>query len=213
MFTLVNCMNDSNLNTEQVILEAAEAEFLEKGYGNTKTVSIAKRAGVSHSMLHYYFRKKENLFQMIFQRKIQTISRYIESILEDELSFNETVRLIIEAQFDFLSENPQLPHFIWSEILSNGENRTLFLNELVPKVTIISSRLDTLLKEESAKGAIRPITVRDFMMNFISINVASFFALPFIAEILPNMDKTALDAMLAERRENNVQFILNALKP
>ncbi|MDR1582826.1 MAG: TetR/AcrR family transcriptional regulator [Prevotellaceae bacterium] len=47
------------------MLEAAEAEFFEKGYDNTKTVAIAKQAGVSHSMLHYYFRKKENLALVI----------------------------------------------------------------------------------------------------------------------------------------------------
>jgi len=52
-------MDNKELSTEQIILEAAEAEFLEKGYGNAKTVAIAKRAGVSHSMLHYYFRTKE----------------------------------------------------------------------------------------------------------------------------------------------------------
>jgi AcrR family transcriptional regulator len=206
-------MYEKELNTEQIILEAAEAEFLEKGYGNAKTVSIAKRAGVSHSMLHYYFRKKENLFQMIFQRKIQVISQYIESILDDEHPFNETVRLIIETQFNFISENPQLPRFILNEILSSTENRTLFFEELVPKVTTILSRIEHLLKGEVAKGAIRPITVRDFMMNLVSMNVASFLALPIFAEMLPGMDKTALNALLEERRESNVQFILNALRP
>ncbi|MDR2121215.1 MAG: TetR/AcrR family transcriptional regulator, partial [Tannerella sp.] len=49
-------MNGTELNTEQIILEAAEAEFFETGYAGAKTVSIARRAGISHSMLHYYFR-------------------------------------------------------------------------------------------------------------------------------------------------------------
>jgi AcrR family transcriptional regulator len=55
-------VNNNELNTEQIILEAAEAEFLEKGYDSAKTVAIAKRAGVSHSTLHYYFRTKNNCF-------------------------------------------------------------------------------------------------------------------------------------------------------
>jgi AcrR family transcriptional regulator len=205
-------MNENDLSTEQVILEAAELEFLEKGYGNAKTVSIAKRAGVSHSMLHYYFRKKENLFQMIFQRKIHIISNHVENILADERPFNETVRLLIETQFNFIAENPQLPRFILNEILSSEENRALFLGELVPKVTTIVIRLEHLLKEEAAKGCIRPIKLRDFMMNLISMNAASFLALPIVVGITPDMDKTALGALLAERRESNVQFILNALR-
>ncbi|MDR1552796.1 MAG: TetR/AcrR family transcriptional regulator, partial [Prevotellaceae bacterium] len=115
-------MDNSELTTEQIILEAAEAEFFEKGYGNTKTVAIAKRAGVSHSMLHYYFRKKENLFQMIFLKKVQMIAQEFEGIFIQNLPFAETVRLIVEMQFDFARQNPRLPYFILSEVLSNKEN-------------------------------------------------------------------------------------------
>ncbi|MDR1517348.1 MAG: TetR/AcrR family transcriptional regulator, partial [Dysgonamonadaceae bacterium] len=64
-------MRKNETESKQKILEAAEAEFLEKGYGNAKTVSIAKRAGISHTMLHYYFSTKEKLFQRIFKAKVE----------------------------------------------------------------------------------------------------------------------------------------------
>ena len=59
-------MAEETLDTAAKILKAAEEEFMEKGYGNAKMMSIAARAGVSHSMLHYYYRSKGKLFQMIF---------------------------------------------------------------------------------------------------------------------------------------------------
>ena len=40
-------------NKEQAILEAAEREFLDKGFAGARTTSIAKAAGVTHAMLHY----------------------------------------------------------------------------------------------------------------------------------------------------------------
>ena len=46
-------------NTEQAILQAAETEFLDKGFALAKTTEIAKQAGVTHAMLHYYYRTKE----------------------------------------------------------------------------------------------------------------------------------------------------------
>ncbi|MBP7180930.1 MAG: TetR/AcrR family transcriptional regulator, partial [Dysgonomonadaceae bacterium] len=55
-------MRKNETESKQKILEAAEAEFLEKGFGNAKIVSIAKRAGISHTMLHYYYSTKEELF-------------------------------------------------------------------------------------------------------------------------------------------------------
>jgi AcrR family transcriptional regulator len=204
---------NNELSTEQIILEAAEAEFFEKGYGNAKTVSIAKRAGVSHSMLYYYFRKKENLFQMIFLKKIQMLSQAFEGIIIQNLSFAETIRLIVEAQFDFIRKNPQLPYFVLNEILSNKENRVLVIDVLYYKILDIFDKIEKLLSDEIEKGAIRPVKMRDFMMNFLSLNISSFVALPIIQEIFSIKDEKSLNIFLDERREANVQFILNALKP
>ena len=52
--------------TENLILKAAEEEFQTKGFAGATTTSIAERAGVTHTMLHYYFRTKKNIFYRIF---------------------------------------------------------------------------------------------------------------------------------------------------
>ena len=43
-------------NKEQEILKAAEDLFAEKGFKGATTTLIASRAGVTHAMLHYYYR-------------------------------------------------------------------------------------------------------------------------------------------------------------
>ena len=202
-------MNNNDINTEQIILEAGEVEFLEKGYGNTKMITIAKRAKVSHSMVHYYFRNKENLFQKIFTKKIQMISFILEEIFDKRLPFFETVRLIVESQFDFAAKNPKLPLFILNEILSNKKNRALVFNSLSPKVKGILTKLNTMFDEEIEKGTIRSIRLLDFLMNMVSMNLTVFILLPIIEEF-PSVD---IEKLLSERRENNIQFILNALRP
>jgi AcrR family transcriptional regulator len=207
-------MGEKELSTEENILKAAEAEFIEKGYGNAKTVSIARRAGVSHSMLHYYFRTKEKLFQRIFLQKVQTVALFFEDILEQQLSFTETVRRVVESQFNFVAQNPKLPYFIIGEVISNKENRMLLFETLSPKLSGVFAKMDKLLSEEVAKGTIRPIHIRDFMMNIVSLNVSTFIVLPFLQEIMPAGAKPLpMEVLLKERQESNVQFILQALKP
>ncbi|MDR1346145.1 MAG: TetR/AcrR family transcriptional regulator [Bacteroidales bacterium] len=206
-------MQHDELHTEQIILEAAEAEFLEKGYGNTKMVAIAKRAGVSHSMLHYYFKTKENLFQTIFLKKMQSFLQLLEGIFIRKLPFTETVRFIIETLFHFAEQNPQLPYFILNEILLNKKNRTLFLSIISPKIINNFSRLEKILINEIKKGAVRPIKPFDLMLNIISLNIFTFISLPVWEEIFSLRDKKMMKKMLDERRESNVQFVLNALKP
>lgn len=57
-------MKDEKSNRQEAILRAAEAEFLTKGYAGAKTVAIARRAGVTHAMLHYYYGIPRNAFFM-----------------------------------------------------------------------------------------------------------------------------------------------------
>ncbi|MBP9993130.1 MAG: helix-turn-helix transcriptional regulator, partial [Bacteroidales bacterium] len=49
-------------NKETEILKAAEELFAEKGFIGATTTLIASKAGVTHAMLHYYFRTKEHIF-------------------------------------------------------------------------------------------------------------------------------------------------------
>ena len=196
---------------ERLILEAAEAEFLEKGYKGAATTAIAKRAGVTHAMLHYYFRTKENLFQRIFSQKIQMLSEIFEDIYGKELPFTKTIRLFIEEQFNFVAKNPQLPRFILNEINANKENRNLLFEAVVPKASIVFQKVNVLLNDEIAAGRVRPITLPNLMMNILSINISTFIALPALQEVFP-ITNAALPNFLNERRESNVQFILNALR-
>lgn len=204
-------MEKSDQNTEQVILAAAEAEFLEKGFGNAKVVAIARRAGVSHSMLHYYYRSKEKLFQVVFESKVQKVSSMFEDIFKQQLPFEQTIRKFIETQFNFVAQNPKLPHFMMTEIINNKNNRAILFDVLSPKIKDILSQIQQRLDEQIACGAVRKIRVEDLIINIISINVFTFISMPILIDVIEN--DSQLEQIVADRRESNVQFILNSLRP
>ena len=52
---------------EQRILAAAKKIFLSKGLDGARMQDIADEAGINKAMLHYYFRSKDKLFEMIFE--------------------------------------------------------------------------------------------------------------------------------------------------
>ena len=103
-------------DTESEILKAAEQEFMLKGFDGAKTTSIAHAAGVTHAMLHYYFRTKEQLFERILTEKVQLMS---ESVLaafgQPGLPLLERLKDGVTCHFDFIAANPQLPRFIVNE--------------------------------------------------------------------------------------------------
>jgi AcrR family transcriptional regulator len=205
-------MCNKELDTKQVILNAAEEEFLDKGFGNAKMMAIAKRAGVSHSMLHYHFQTKENLFQMIFQQKIQTLSQLFEGIDVQHLPFKDTIRLFVEYQFLFIAQSPRLPLFMMNEIIADKQNLKLVIETVKPQISEIFGKLKKMLDEEIEKGAIRPIKFHHLIMNILSMNISTFPALPLFEELIPDFDDEKKEAILNERRECNVQFILKALQ-
>ena len=44
----------------KAIIEAAEDEFVQKGYDGARILEIAERAGVGHPLLYYHFKTKKN---------------------------------------------------------------------------------------------------------------------------------------------------------
>mgnify|MGYP001049098973 CR=1 FL=1 len=206
-------MRKNETESKQKILEAAEAEFLEKGYEGAKTIAIAKRAGVSHTMLHYYYSTKEELFQRIFKEKAQLLSQMFNVVLEQNATFTETLRLLIETQFNFVATNPQLPMFVSREILSNKENLQWLIQTIYPHLLPFLSAFEKMFNAELSKGTIRPVTFQNLLMNVISLNISTFIAMPMLKEALQLNSNEKIEKFLAERLESNVQFILNALRP
>ena len=200
-------MEIENKNTEQIILEAAEKIFLDKGYAATKTTEIAQEAGINHAMLHYYFRTKENLFNKIFENKVQYFLSSYSSAFSQKLPFREKVRLGIEAHFDFIGTNPKIPMFIMREVVSNEEKRDFILQRIIPQGLVVFDEWEQTIKEEVAKGNIQPVNPVDLILNIASLNVFAYIA----GQIYFGTDETGLKAFLEQRKKNNVEVILKSL--
>lgn len=201
-----------NVNTEQLILDAAEDEFLENGYSRTKTTAIAKKAGVTHAMLHYYFRTKENLFQVVFLKKVQLAASSFEVVFKESHSLESTIRQFVECHFEFISKDPRLINFVYNEVIRNKENRELLFKTLIPRLEVVIGHVEAFVEREVAKGTMRSVKPIDLLLNSAYLNIATFMIYPIAKEYMAGMPTELMDAMLAERKESNVQFILNAVK-
>ena len=203
-------MSEAN-STEKAILQAAEKEFLTKGLASSKTTEIAKAAGVTHAMLHYYFRTKENLFEQVFQEKVKILVGSFNTLLVDEGPILERVQKGIEAHFEVLHANPLLPRFIVNEIITNVQRKESYMRMLVPTLKSIFDKIEPVLREEAEKGTIRYIAPIDLLLNVFSLNAFIFMASPLM-ESLVQGDPTQLEAFLNHRKEENVTLILTRLR-
>ena len=91
-----------NKNTEAAILEAADRLFKENGFKGTTTTMIAGQAGVTHAMLHYYFRTKEQIFIKVLDGYILKMHDELRMTMSPEKGMLETVREVTATLFDFM---------------------------------------------------------------------------------------------------------------
>ena len=207
-----NKAEERGINTEQAILEAAELEFLEKGYKEAKTTKIASLAGVTHAMLHYYYRTKENLFDVIFEQKTKLLKESLFNSFDNpEIPFLEKIRLGIEMHFDFLKANPLLPRFVINEIINKPERLHLFEKKIRKIANNFMDKVSAEIEREAANGTIHPIEPLSLLVDIASINVFVFAVLPLIRNfaIEPYSDE---EAFFEARKRENVEIILRRLK-
>lgn len=199
-------------NTEEKILEAAEKLFLEKGFALTSTTEIAKVVGVNQAMVHYYFRKKENLFEAIFEKKLKLLVSTFFSISEEDIPFEEKLKKKIELHFDMLKENRNIPFLIINEFCTNPD-RLKSIKEKVKEFPIaLLKQIEKEIKIEVNERRLRPTNPADLLISVISLNVMLFLALPIFKQAI-EMSDDEIEEFLEHRKQENVRIILNSLKP
>ena len=200
------------LSTEEKIVQAAKEVFTQKGYAAARTQEIADRAGVNKGLLQYYFKgnSKEKLFKAIFEESYLKIMARINYIFESEDSFEHKIELVLDAYFDLLLENPNLPGFIVNELHTNTN---AFVEEIMHK----PSRPNPLplimqIMEEVAQGKIRPINPVHLVLNVLSMTVFPFIARPLLQRVVNVNDETFMD-MMRQRKAEILDFVKHAIKP
>lgn len=195
-------------DTEALILQAAEREFLEKGYSGAKTTSIAQAAGVTHAMLHYYFRTKDKLFEKIVADKMDKLKRVMFGVLGNpDLPLRERIKQGVEQHFDFIAENPHLPRFIFNELHEHPERLDPVKHSIA---TIAATAISTLQNEidlKAAKGECNQVDARMLMLDIASLNLFPFIAAPLISSSFGNLFE-GRDEFLEMRKKENVRTVL-----
>lgn len=202
-----------NPTMEEQILETAEQLFLEKGFALTSTTEIARMVGCNQALVHYYFRTKENLFNLIFENKFRLFFKIaFENENEANLSFEEKLTHIIESHFDLVRKNSKLPTLITSEFIRNPNMINSLKNKLGSEAVKVFGNLNTELQAEIKAGRVREITMIDLIFSIISSNIALFLLLPIASKVL-SIDVNHIEMIVNHRREENVKMILNGIKP
>ena len=194
---------------EQKIIAAARGIFLRKGMAGARMEEIAKAAGINKALLHYYFRSKEKLFEVIMsEAKMQMFSR-LHPILGGDDSLFIKIEKFVESYINFVTENPLLPGFILHEITKNPEKLVNEISNGNKRPNLAKFFLH--VESEAKKKNIIEIKPEQLFMNMLSMCVFPFIGRPMLKTVL-NVNDKKFNQLLADRKKEIPVFIINAIK-
>lgn len=66
------------------IITAAEEEFVRHGYTGTSIQAVADRAGIPKANVHYYFKRKSNLYIAVIEKQVKLWNDLLDEVSVDD---------------------------------------------------------------------------------------------------------------------------------
>jgi AcrR family transcriptional regulator len=181
--------------TEQKIIASAEKLFYMKGKAGTSMQDIADDAGINRTLLNYYFRSKDQLFEAVFRKAMSRFVPNLAAMLQSDMPFDEYVPRLINTIIDAMLENPQIPGFVLQELSSNPERMPQVIREMGIDPALAISKM------EEADLPVKFVDPRQYIINLLSLCIFPFAARPVITEILFQGDSEEYIAAMQKRKE------------
>jgi TetR/AcrR family transcriptional regulator len=195
--------------TEEKILEASKNVFLLKGFEGARMQEIADEAGINKSLLHYYFRTKEKLFEMVFENAVSKMIPNLFGILNSDISLFEKIEKFFEVHIGFLQSNQFLPTFIMHEI---NQNPKKVIRIFAEQTKDLPMKFGFQIMEEIEKGNIVKLDPFQLIINMVSLSVFPFAAKPLVEHILTTSSGSDYDEFLEARKKTLPEFVINSIR-
>lgn len=190
------------------VLEAAIEMFAEKGYSNTSTSEIAKKAGVAEgTIFHNYKTKKELLLAIVTPTLTKVVApiiekNFVKDVFEKKYdSYEDFLRVLITNRYKFVKSRVPIMRIFLQEVAFhadiNADIKKLFANRVYQQFTSIVVHFQSI-------GQLKSIPT-DTIIRLTITSIIGFLVIRFL--ILPEHnwdDVTEID--------NTIDFIVSGLK-
>jgi TetR/AcrR family transcriptional regulator len=191
-------------NTELLILNAARKVFTQKGYAAARMEDIAREAGMNRALIHYYFRSKEKMFDLIFEENLRNFYTGFLRILSTDVPMREKIRNLVHNEIDTLLENPELPLFIVNEIARNPAKLQEKMKHI--QVHAFFREFTTQFEAEFCSGQHKQLSPHQFLMSLMSMCIFPFMGKPMLVQVMGISEEQFRQVM--EQRKAEVSNLL-----
>lgn len=195
-------MTTRDTGTEQLIKDTAKHLFFAEGKIHATNQEIADAAGVNRTLVNYYFKSRDILFDQVFNEAQEALVATLDEVMESPVPFKQKIEHLVTV---FLKEFGQFPYRELFIITQMNNNSVINAKKArVKKVETLLTEITTAME----KGTIKTMDPRHFLMNLFSLMAYPLVTAP-LNKILFNMN----DQTYAELMEQRKQLIFETIFP
>ena len=192
--------------TQAVILAAAQEEFAKHGLAAARTEAIAAKTGVVKSMIYYYFKDKEGLYQAVLEQSHADLLQTTLQLDLDDLPPESALEKFLTALLDCVSRNPKLPMIMFHEAMQNQGQYYKRSSSLSIDKTLLE-----ILERGVATGAFRQLDPFQSAINIMGTCLFYFIGIGNIQHY-PQGKRLLSKAMLKQHSQEAIMLILAGVR-
>ena len=193
------------------IIEAARKVFYEKGYSGATMRDIAKTADVNLALLHYYFRTKDAIFEIVLNNAFALLYKKLRSALESDNDIFGKIKLMVLGYITTAIDHPLLPSFVMRELAVNPSQIPAVINLHKSQMNEIINQFYNHIREAGQKGIIWEIQPEQLCMDIQALSLYPYIAKNLLIRVVFAGEKEYKE-MIKTRVESVSNFIINNLK-
>jgi TetR/AcrR family transcriptional regulator len=194
-------------DARDLLLSAATDLFAAQGVAATSFSLIAKRAGLTPAMMHYYFKDREQLLDCVVEERLATLIASVWDPVQPGTEPAAVVGGIVERMLAGIERMPWVPSTWMREVLNEGGLlRSRVLRHLpFEKVRVLSEAIAKGKSEGTINMEIDPVLIVFSMIGLVMMHLATA---RFFAEVF-HREAPSKDAM----RRHITGLLLHGLQP
>lgn len=200
------------ISVEEKIIDAAREIFFEKGYNGATMRDIASKAEVNLALLHYYYRTKEKIFEIVLNQAFITLFMRLNKAFLSDVDIFCKIELMVESYISVGIKHPQLPGFVMHELEVNKK----LVQPLILKYKEEQNANKNLsvfyadVQNAIDSKIIKPIDVDSLFIDILSLSLFPFVAKNFLSGIV--LDKNKYSHFIKERSKYVSGFIISSIR-
>jgi TetR/AcrR family transcriptional regulator len=166
---------DGGRDVREALLEVAGQLFSERGVNEVSLRELARAAGVTPAMVHYYFGDKQGLYEALLERALSRVLGRVREIVAADREGIDEIADLLQVVVGALSSERWIPSVIIREVIADtGRFRERFIRDFASQIARI---VPEVLGRELSAGRLR----HDLDLPLTFVSLLGMMAWPFAA--------------------------------